>query len=186
MKDSQISQQRAAGTGEIDFLIGGDGTKRSGVVVVAMMHTDNAPSKEEKYVQLPSEMWRSEYPEYGRLRVSLYGTHDAAAKWEDAYATVLTEHGFARGVASPCSFCCKKRGIRVVVHGDDFLSGGPRSQLGWLENVMDKHFEAKHTVMGESRSLKKSIVMLNRRISWRTWGIMYEPARNTAKELSKH
>ena len=88
-----------------------------------------------------------------------------AANWEDAYAKVLTEHGFARGAASPCSFCCKERGIRVVVHGDDFLSGGPRSQLGWLEKVMDKHFEAKHTVMGESRSLQKSIVMLNRRIS---------------------
>ena len=75
-------------------------------------------------------MWLSEYPEYGRLRVSLHGTRDAAANWEDAYAKVLTEHGFARGTASPCSFCCKERGIRVVVHGDDFLSGGPRSQLG--------------------------------------------------------
>ena len=59
--------------------------------------------------------------------------------------------------------------------GNDFLSGGPRSQLGWLEKVMDKHFEAKHTVMGESRSLEKSIVMLNRRISWRSYGIMFEP-----------
>ena len=48
-------------------------------------------------------------------------------------------------------------------------------QLGWLEKVLDKHFEAKHTVMGESRSLKKSIVMLHRRISWRNSGIMYEP-----------
>ena len=101
-------------------------------------------------------------------RVSLYGTRDAAAKWEDAYAN-------ARGTASPCSLCCKDRWIRVVVHGDDFLSGGPRSQLGWLEKVLDKHCEAKHTVMGESKSLKKSIVMLNRRISWRNSGIMYEP-----------
>ena len=39
---------------------------------------------------------------------------------------------------------------------------------------MDQHFEAQHTVMGESRSLKKSIVMLNRRISRRSYGIMYE------------
>ena len=45
------------------------------VAKIAMMHTDisrayfHVPSKEEKYVQLPSEMWRSEYPEYGRLRV---------------------------------------------------------------------------------------------------------------------
>ena len=52
---------------------------------IAMMLTDisraylYAPSKEEKYVELPSEMWQSEYPEYGRLRVSLFGTRDAAA-----------------------------------------------------------------------------------------------------------
>ena len=105
----------------------------------------------------------------------LHGTRDAAANWEDAYAKVLTEHGFIRGAASPFSFCCKERGIKVVVRGDDFLSGGPRSQLGWLEKVMDKHFEAKHTVMGESSSLKESVVMLNRRISWRNSGIMYEP-----------
>ena len=139
---------------------------------IAMTHTDishanfHAPSKEEKYVELTSEKWRSEYPEYGRLRVSLLGTRDAAANWEDAYAKVLTEHGFARGVASPRSFCCKERGIKVVVHGDDFLSGGLNAN-GIAGKVVDKHFEAKHTVMGESRSLKKSIVMLNRRISWR-------------------
>ena len=122
---------------------------------IAMMHTGisrayfRAPSKEEKYFELPSEMWRSEYPEYGRLRVSLHGTRDAAANWEDAYAKGLTEHRSARGVASPCSFWCKERGIKVVVHGDDFLSGSTRSQLGWLEKVVDKHFEAKHTVMEE-------------------------------------
>ena len=42
----------------------------------------------------------------------------------------------------------RKRGIRVVVHGDDFVSGGPRSQLECLEKVMDMHFESKHTMMG--------------------------------------
>ena len=144
---------------------------------IAMMHTDisrayfHAPSMEENTLSCHQKMWRSGYPEYGRQRVPLHGTRDAAANWEDAYAKVLTEHGFTRGAA----FCCKERGIKVVVRGDDFLSGGPRSQLGWLEQVMDKHFEAKHTVMGESSSLKKSIVMLNRRISWRNSGIMYEP-----------
>ena len=61
------------------------------------------------------------------------------------------------------------------MHGDDFLSGGPRSQLQWLGKGVDEHFEAKHTVIGESRGLMESIVMLNKRISWRSSGIMYEP-----------
>ena len=55
-----------------------------------MMHTDmsrayfHAPCKEKKYVELPREMWSKGCPEYGRLRVSLYGSRDAATNWEDA------------------------------------------------------------------------------------------------------
>ena len=91
------------------------------------MHTDisrayfHAPSKEEKYVELPPEMWSEGNPEYGRFRVSLFGTRDAAAKWEDARAKVLREHQFERGVARACSFCSRVRGIRI-----DFMSGGPK------------------------------------------------------------
>ena len=97
----------------------------------------------------------------GRLRVSLYGTRDAAANWEDAYAEVLREHLFDRGVACPCSFQSRVRGVRIIVHGDDFISGGPRHQLKWLEEVMDKHCESKHTVMESSSDLAKSLTMLN-------------------------
>ena len=52
-----------------------------------MMHTVisrayfHAPCKEEKYVELPPEVRSGGCPEYGRLRVSLYGTRDAAANW---------------------------------------------------------------------------------------------------------
>ena len=76
---------------------------------IAMVHTDIncahslAPSEEEKYFELPSEMWQSEFPEYERLGVSLLGTRDVAANWRDAYAKVSVEHGFARGAACPCS-----------------------------------------------------------------------------------
>ena len=92
----------------------------------------------------PDHLWPELWEKVGK---------SAKLKEKQKWSHVLTAHGFARGTASPCSFCCKERGIRVVVHGDDILSGGPRSQLGWLEKVLDKHFEAKHIVMGESRSL---------------------------------
>ena len=83
---------------------------------IVMMHTDtsrayfHAPCKGEKYVELPPETWSKGCPECGRLRVSLYGTRDAAANWEDAYAKVLQEHQFNRGVACPCSFYSRKEG----------------------------------------------------------------------------
>ena len=87
----------------------------------------HAPSKKEPYVELPEVMWTSNCPQYARLRVSLFGTRDAAANWEDAHAKILPERVFARGVASPCSFYSRERNDRV---GFDFLSGGPRRLSG--------------------------------------------------------
>ena len=124
------------------------------------MHTDirrgyfHPPSKEEKYVELRLEMWSKECPEYERLRMSLYGTRDAAANGTDAYANVLQE-------PCPCSFYSRVRGIKIVVHGDDFISGGARHHLIWLEEVMDKLVESKHTVMGASSDLARSLAMLS-------------------------
>ena len=131
----------------------------------------HAPCKEEKNVELPLEMWSKGCPEYGRLIVSLYGT----ANCEDAYAKVLREHQFDRGVACPCSFYSRVRGVRIIIHGDDFISGGPRHQLKWLEEFVDNHFESKHTVMEASSDLAKSLVMLNRKMLWQDNGIAYIP-----------
>ena len=70
--------------------------------------------------------------------MSLYGTRDAAANWEDAYAKVLQEHQFERGVACPSSCHSRKRGMRTTVHGDDFMSGGPKHQLGLAEEYHER------------------------------------------------
>ena len=65
-----------------------------------MMHTDissayfHTPGKEQKDVEMPSEMWSKGTHECGRLRVSLYGTRAAAGKREDASAKVLQAHLF--------------------------------------------------------------------------------------------
>ena len=55
------------------------------------------------------------------------------------------------------------------------MSGGPGHQLIWLEGVTDKHFGSKHTVMGASSDLAKSLVMLNRKILWQDNGIAHIP-----------
>ena len=105
-------------------------------------------SKEEKYVVLPPVMWSKGCPEYGKVRVSLYGTSDATAKWEVAYPEVLQQHQFARGgCVSTFVLLVKEKGIRIIVHGMTSRLE-PKSQLEWLERVMDKHFESKHTMMG--------------------------------------
>ena len=70
---------------------------------------------------------------------------------------------------------------RISVHGEDFMSGGPRSQQERLEKVMDKH-ESKHTMMGASSDLGESLVMLNRRIVWQDDGIAYIPDKRDTLE----
>ena len=56
-----------------------------------------------------------------------------------------------------------------------FIFGGPRHQLKWLEDVVDKHFESKHTVMEASSGFDKSLVMLDRKMLWQDNGIAYIP-----------
>ena len=74
---------------------------------IVLMHTDistayvHAPSKAETYAELPLELWSGGSLECGRLRVSLCGTRDAAANWEDACAKVLQAHQLEHGVACP-------------------------------------------------------------------------------------
>ena len=75
---------------------------------------------------------------------------------EDAYAKVPQEHQFERGVACPCSFYSRERGIWIVVFGDDFMSGGPKHQLNWLKGIMNEYFESKHTMVG------RPVILVNR------------------------
>ena len=105
--------------------------------------------------------------------MSLYGTRDAAANWEYAYA-------------KECGSIISTVGLRAHVHSTHVLEesgllstemtsyqADPKHQLKWLEEVMDKHFESKHTVMGTSSDVAKLLVMLNRKILWWGNGIVY-------------
>ena len=70
---------------------------------------------------------------------SPYDTRDAAAKLggcvrQRTAGTSVRSWGLRVHV----HFFSRLSGIRTVVHGDDFMSGGPRHQLQWLEEVPDK------------------------------------------------
>mgnify|MGYP003324710779 CR=1 FL=1 len=66
-----------------------------------------APAKRNICVELPREDLTDSdlrHDKVGHLRMSLYGTRDAASNWTQAYTNVLTGMGFTNGQASPCSF----------------------------------------------------------------------------------
>ena len=58
----------------------------------------------------------------GRLNLSFHGTRNAATNWQDEFIATLVSQGFVRGTASPCNYHHEGRGLRVIVHGDDFTS----------------------------------------------------------------
>ena len=121
-----------------------------------MMHTGiirayfHAPSKEEKDVELPHEMWSGRiFLSMGDSECTLYGTRNAASNWEDACATVfLREHQFERGVACPCSFHSRGRGKSGLFSMEmtEHVWRTTSNRMDFLRKIMDEQLrvEAHH------------------------------------------
>ena len=91
-----------------------------------------APARRQVFVELPAEDRGSE-DMVGELNFSMYGTRDAAQNWGEECAKTMTDMGFEKGRASPCTFLHKDRHIRAYIHGDDFVSVGKEEDLQWMK-----------------------------------------------------
>ena len=132
-----------------------------------------APARRPVFVTLPDE--DAEEGMCGRLNRSMYGTRDAAANWEDKYSSHLVAQGFIRGRSSPCTFFHPARGIRCVVHGDDFTFLGCEDDLKWCTQMMKDEYEIKlRGMLGPDKHDDKKMTILNRCIEWRKNEIWYE------------
>ena len=134
-----------------------------------------AKSRRKIFVQLPDE---DKEPEdegmCGELLLSMYGTRDAAQNWEAEYSSFLISIGFEQGVASPCHFFHRDRGIQTVVHGDDFSSLAADHELMWMKSKLEAKYQIKTKVLGPDERDYKQVRVLNRVISWENGGITYE------------
>ena len=91
------------------------------------------------FVQLPEEDQKpGEEKLCGRLNFSMYGTRDAAMKWQEEYSRRFVENGFSQGVATPCVFYREGTGIRTLVHGDDYVSVGKPHHLRWMKGMLEE------------------------------------------------
>ena len=121
-----------------------------------------------------------------RLNVSMYGTRDAASNWEDKYASHLIACGFTQGKSSPCIFFHKERGIRCVVHGDDFTFLGNDEGLDFATTIMKEEYDINlRERLGPEKGDQKSITILNRFVDWRQDGIYYEADPRHAEIIVK-
>ena len=73
---------------------------------------------------------------------TMYVTRDAAQNSESEYRTAHAEWGFVVGKSSPCAMYHKARGIRSVVHGDDFTALGKDNDLDLYRALVNTCFEA--------------------------------------------
>ena len=118
----------------------------------------------------------------GKLDKSMYGTRDAAQNWEETYVGFMESLGFQRGRASPCVFSHAKRGVRAVIHGDDFTILGFEGELDWFRGQIRGNFEVKFRGrLGPGRGDDKAVRILNRVVYWDAEGIKYEPDQRHAE-----
>ena len=92
-----------------------------------------APATRKLLIKLPAEdCLPAEEEMVGELKLSLYGTRDAALNWAKQHTQHLNKIGFQRGRASACNFVHMSRNIRLTCHGDDFIIVAPCKDIEWL------------------------------------------------------
>ena len=55
----------------------------------------------------------------------------------------LVNLGLTSGVGHPSGFHHAARGIKTLVHGDDYVSSGSSSSMAWLEGELSKAYGIK-------------------------------------------
>ena len=98
----------------------------------------------------------------------------------------MKETGFKRGAASPVVFHNRARNIKILVHGDDFLSSGSPVQLAWFKQQLESKYQIKTSMIGGEPEMAKQMKMLNRTLVWHDGvGISYEADEKHAKVIIK-
>ena len=132
------------------------------------------------YVQLPEE--DREQGMCGKLLKAMYGTRDAAQCWEREYVGFMKRLGFATGRSSRCIFWHAERGIRAVIHGDDFTLFGRRDELDWFRTEMLKTFAIKVKArIGPGDTSEQATRILNRIVEYSDNVLMYEADQRHAE-----
>ena len=133
-----------------------------------------APVKRSICIELPDEdLEEGEHQEdlVGLLQMSLYGTRDAAANFQNEVKIFMKGLGFQAGKYNTCTYWHRDKDVKTMVHGDDFVSSGAEEDLRWLEEQMKVRFEIKTQMLGHGQNLEKEGKILNRilRVTEKGW-----------------
>jgi hypothetical protein len=130
-------------------------------------------SKRRVFVTLPEGDELAEH--CALLQRTMYGTQDASAVWQQDYTVLLLANGFVKGSASTAIFFHEDLDIRVLVHGDDFLTLADQEGLRHTEKVLAGRYDYKVVgSIGPDPSDKGEMCVLNRTIRYVDGEVEYE------------
>ena len=134
-----------------------------------------APAVRAVYVQLPAEdRCPGDEGLVGRLKMSMYGTRDAAANWAAEYGATLVAAGYVQGVASPCIFHNAESNTTIMVHGDDFVGVGRTAELSRIRAALEDKYKLKVEMLSGEKSDVREVKILNKIVRWTDRGIELE------------
>ena len=109
------------------------------------------------------------------LEKSLYGARGAAANFQAEVKKVMRDNGFKVGRYNVSTSCHPGKGLRTMVHGDDFVTTGGREAMRWLRERLEARFEIKTKVVGLGTGESREETVLSRVIRVTERGWEYEP-----------
>ena len=110
------------------------------------------------YVKLPEEdLQEGDGHRCGRLKMSMYGTRDAALNWAAEYTSTLIADGYVQGRANPCFFWHPKTDVAIMVHGDDFVAVGSAESLVDTRATLETKYRLKVESLGEGTECQQEI-----------------------------
>ena len=121
----------------------------------------------------------------GLLNMSLYGTRDAAANFQQEVRKVMSKIGFQVGKYNVSTYFHKGRNLKTLVHGDDFVTTGRRVDVKWFKELLSKRFDIKTAVVGRQEGEDKEARILNRLIRVTDDGWEYEADQRHAELIIK-
>ena len=134
-------------------------------------------------VELPAESLTEEdrrQDMVGLLKMSLYGTRDAATNWQNEVAKEMLVWGFKRGKYNPCLYWHRQWKLQTLVHGDDFVSVGSKASIMKFKEKLEGRFEVKSKILGSAAGEEKEGRVLNRVIRVTQDGWESEPDQRHA------
>ena len=130
--------------------------------------------EEDIYIELPPEDPMYGTGKVGKLIKAMYGTRAAPLVWQKVVRDVMKSLGFKMNPIFPCVYFHPERDLTVLTHVDDFLCGGEKQHLKWLQKMLSMEFELKGEILGNLHDEAKETSFLGRTIRITGDGLEFE------------